>query len=274
MLRDACYVTLLVPSPPGYTLAMDIQEFDAWALARLDIGRFSKVDDSLNGLQVGRSMGPVKKIAFAVDACAESIVRARNAGAQLLFVHHGLFWGKPVAIRGTMYARIASLIEADMALYACHLPLDAHPELGNNAVLAKMLGLLEVEPFGNYHGITIGFKGRLEKPINLDEAVRRVLPAGDKPRTLLPFGPKEISTVALVSGGAAFESLQAIAEGIDLYVTGEPSHSIYHETLEAGLNFMAAGHYLTEVHGVKAVAEEAARELGVETIFIEFPTGL
>ncbi len=253
---------------------MDIQEFDTWALARLDIGRFAKLDDSLNGLQVSRSKGPLKKMAFAVDACAESIARAREAGAQALFVHHGLFWGKPVAIRGNMHARIAELIGADMALYACHLPLDAHPELGNNAVLSKMLGLNGIEPFGDYHGVKIGFKGRLDVAISIDEAIRRVLPSGDQPRTVLPFGPKQISSVAVVSGGAAFESLQAIAEGIDLYVTGEPSHSIYHETLEAGLNFIAAGHYLTEVHGVKDVAEAASRELGLETVFIEYPTGL
>ncbi|MDX9897547.1 MAG: Nif3-like dinuclear metal center hexameric protein [Spirochaetia bacterium] len=253
---------------------MDIQEFDTWALARLEISRFAKLDDSLNGLQVGRSKEPMTKIAFAVDACSESIIRAREAGAQALFVHHGLFWGKPVAIRGNMRARIAELIGADMALYACHLPLDAHPELGNNAVLSKMLGLNAVEPFGDYHGIKIGFRGRLDVSISIEEAVRRVLPAGDRPRTLLPFGTKQISSVAVVSGGAAFESLQAIAEGIDLFVTGEPSHSIYHETLEAGLNFIAAGHYLTEVHGVKAVAEAVSRELGLETVFIDVPTGL
>ncbi|MBU0928199.1 MAG: Nif3-like dinuclear metal center hexameric protein [Spirochaetes bacterium] len=253
---------------------MDIQEFDAWASALLDIPRFAKVDDSLNGLQVGRSGGPVEKVAFAVDACLESIRRAREAGAQALFVHHGLFWGKPVAITGGMRRRVAELLAADMALYACHLPLDAHPELGNNAVLARMLGLSDIQPFGEYHGVKLGLKGRLEPALSLDEAQRRVLPAGDAPRALLPFGPKSITTAAVVSGGAAFESLQAIAEGLDLYVTGEPSHSVYHAAMEAGLNFIAAGHYATETHGVKAVAERAARELGLRTVFIEYPTGL
>lgn len=253
---------------------MDIAEFDAWASALLDIPRFAKLDDSLNGIQVGRSATPIRKVAFAVDACAESIRRARAAGAQALFVHHGLFWGKPVPVKGALRGRLSELLSADMALYACHLPLDAHPEVGNNAVLARMLGLRDVEPFGEYHGVKIGFKGRLDPAVSLDEAILRVLPAGDAPRSLLPFGPKMVSRVAVVSGGAAFEALQAISEGVELYITGEPSHSIYHEAMEAGINFVAAGHYATEVHGVKAVAERAARELGVQTVFIEYPTGL
>jgi len=253
---------------------MDIDEFDRWASALLDIKAFAKLDDSLNGLQVGRSAGPLRKVAFAVDACAESIRRARAAGAQALFVHHGLFWGKPVPLKGVLRGRVAELLAADMALYACHLPLDAHPEVGNNAVLARMLALRDIEPFGEYHGVKIGFKGRLDPAISIDEALLRITPAGDTPRTLLPFGPKMVSTVAVVSGGAAFEALQAIAEGMDLYVTGEPSHSIYHEAMEAGINFVAAGHYATEIHGVKAVAERAARELGLQTVFIDYPTGL
>lgn len=258
----------------AYTQSMDIAEFDAWAQELLDISRYSGLDDSLNGLQVGRSDGPVTRMAFAVDACLESIRRARDAGAQVLFVHHGLFWGKPTAITGTLRERISELLAADLALYACHLPLDAHAELGNNAVLARMIGLADIEPFGSYHGVKIGFKGRLKAPITLDEAIARVLPGGDSPRSVLAFGPARVSTVAVVSGGAPFEAFQAIAEGIDLYVTGEPSHSIYHEVMEAGLNVLAAGHYTTEVHGVQAVAGRVARDLGIATAFMDYPTGL
>lgn len=253
---------------------MDIYEFDTWVSDLLDIPRFRALDDSLNGLQVGRSDTSLRTVAFAVDACLESIRRAREAGAQVLFVHHGLFWGKPAAIKGTLRERIAELIAADMALYACHLPLDAHPELGNNAVLARMLGLVDVAPFGEYHGVRIGCKGRFETPLRLEEAVRRILPGGDAPRSVLAFGPANVSSAAVVSGGAPFEALQAIAEGIDLYITGEPSHSIYHEVMEAGLNVVAAGHYATEVHGVKAVAEKVRGDLGLEAVFIEYPTGL
>ncbi|GAB1456603.1 hypothetical protein MASR2M48_19110 [Spirochaetota bacterium] len=174
-----------------------------------------------------------------------------------------------------MRARIAELIRADMALYACHLPLDAHPELGNNAVLSKMLGLNAVEPFGDYRRYQRWFQGQT-RCVYKHRRGCQASPAGRsyRPRTLLPFGTKQISSVAVVSGSADLQSAQAIAEGIDLFVTGEPSHSIYHETLEAGLNFIAAGHYLTEVHGVKAVAEAVSRELGLETVFIDVPTGL
>jgi len=253
---------------------MNITEFDRWAQALLDIARFRSLDDSLNGLQVGRSSGTLNKVAFAVDACLESIKRARQAGAQALFVHHGLFWGKPVAIKGALRERLAELLSADMALYACHLPLDAHPELGNNAVLARMLGLSEIQPFGEYHGVNIGYKGKFQTPVPMDEVLHRLLPDGEVPRTILPFGPALSGSAAIVSGGAPFEAFQAIAEGLDLYITGEPSHSVYHEVMEAGLNFIAAGHYATEVHGVRAVADRVSRELGIETLFIESPTGL
>ena len=253
---------------------MDIAEFDRWARDQLGISRFARLDDSLNGIQVGRSAGAISTVAFAVDACAQTIERARDGGAQVLFVHHGLFWGKPVPIQGAMLGRLSSLLSADMALYACHLPLDAHPELGNNAVLAAMLGLTDIEPFGEYHGVAIGCKGRLPVPITVDEALHRIMPSGDAARLVLPFGPAAVSSVAIVSGGAPFEALEAIAQGIDLYITGEPSHSIYHQVEEAGLNFVAAGHYATEVHGVKAVARRVERDLGLKTFFIEYPTGL
>jgi len=253
---------------------MNMHDFDRWAREVLELERFRAADDSLNGIQVDRSDTPLRKMAFAVDACLETIRRAKEAGAQALFVHHGLFWGKPLPLSGSLRQRVLELLTGDLALYACHLPLDAHPELGNNAVLARMLGLKDIEPFGEYHGLAIGCKGNFEKPLSLDEALRRVLSAGDPPRALYPFGPERIRSVGIVSGGAAFESLQAIEQGLDLYLTGEPSHSIYHTVMEEGLNVIAAGHYATEVHGVQAVAERAARELGIETVFIEFPTGL
>jgi dinuclear metal center YbgI/SA1388 family protein len=252
----------------------DIREFDAWCRSFLEIGALASVDDSLNGVQVGRSEGPVERVAFAVDACAESIRRAIDGKAQVLFVHHGLFWGRASRIEGALRERIRLLLEADLALYACHLPLDKHPEVGNNAVLARRLGLSELEGFGFYHGQALGFAGKVEPAISLDEAARRVLPDGSRPLSLIPAGPKEIRRAAVVSGGAAMEAFEAIEKGIDLYVTGESSHSIYHAAIEGGINFLAAGHYATEVWGVKAVAEKLARSGGAQTFFIDLPTGL
>lgn len=253
---------------------MNLSELDAWCRSFLEIEAFRKVDDSLNGIQVGRGAGPVTRVAFAVDACAETIRRAAEEKAQVLFVHHGIFWGSPARIEGPLLERIRSLLNRDMALYACHLPLDAHPECGNNAVLARMLGLSGIRPFGNYKGVTLGFRGTLEPPASLEEIVRRILPDGSRPRSVLPFGPERVSSAAVVSGGAPHELFEAVEEGLDLYVTGEPSHSIYHAAQEAGINFLAAGHYATEVWGVRAVSEKLARETGVETVFVEVPTGL
>ena len=253
---------------------MNLKEFDIWCRSILEIDALAKVDDSLNGVQVGRSGGDMALVAFAVDACAESIRRAAAAGAQALFVHHGLFWGKAARVEGGLLARMRLLIGADMALYACHLPLDKHPELGNNAVLARLIGLKDTRSFGEYHGVEIGVRGTLDPALSLDEIAHRVLPDGSRPATLIPGAKAEVASVAVVSGGAAMEALQAIGSNIDLFVTGESSHSVYHAVLEGGLAFLAAGHYATEVWGVKAVAERLSRETGVKTVFIDLPTGL
>jgi dinuclear metal center YbgI/SA1388 family protein len=253
---------------------MNLKDFDRWCRALLEIEELERVDDSLNGIQVARSDTPVDVIAFAVDGCAESIRRARDAGAQVLFVHHGLFWGRPTRIEGFVLERLRLLLDADMALYACHLPLDKHPELGNNAVLARLMGLSDIRSFGRYKGVDIGLRGVLDPPLPLDEIAHRVLPDGSRPLELIPGRKAEVASVAVVSGGGAMESLQAAAADIDLFVTGESSHSVYHAVLEAGMGFLAAGHYATEVWGVKAVAERLSRDTGARTLFIDLPTGL
>ncbi len=253
---------------------MDLHDFDLWARSFLKIDELVGTDDSLNGIQVGRSPSPIRKAAFAVDACLESMRRAKAHGADLLFVHHGLFWGQAARVEGPLLERLRQLIDSDMALYACHLPLDMHPEVGNNAVLADRLGLIDRKPFGLYHGIHIGFSGTLEAPSGIDRIVSRILPDSSRPRCVIAAGKSEIRTVAIVSGGAPFEALQALGGDIDLFITGEPSHSIYHQMIEGKLNFIAAGHYATEVWGVQAVAAKLSAEKGVETLFIDLPTGL
>jgi putative NIF3 family GTP cyclohydrolase 1 type 2 len=136
------------------------------------------------------------------------------------------------------------------------------------------MGLAKTRPFGEYHDIDIGIQGEFETPISVDELVARVLPDRSRPLCLIPGAKAELRTVAVVSGGAAMEALQAIDAGLDFYVTGESSHSVYHSLVEAGMGFLAAGHYATEVWGVKAVAERLARETGLKTLFIDLPTGL
>lgn len=251
--------------------AMLLEDFDTLIRKLLSLEELEGIDDSMNGIQVGRPGKILKKAAFAVDASLESFRRAQEWQADLLFVHHGLFWGKPLAIAGGHYRRIKALLDSDCALYATHLPLDMHPELGNNAGIAEMLNLEDVKPFGMYHGVTIGCKGRFKEEKRLDEVIQTL---GGPDIRALPFGPGAISTVGIVSGGAAREVLQAIEEGLDLYITGDSAHSFYHDCLEAGINVLFGGHYLTEIWGVKLLAEKLKVETDLETCFIDIPTGL
>jgi dinuclear metal center YbgI/SA1388 family protein len=246
---------------------------DAYFRRILAIDDFASVDSSLNGLQVDNDGAEIQKIAFAVDATMESFRRAADAGAGLLFVHHGLFWGKPLRIEGVHRERVKFLLDHNLALYGVHLPLDQHPTLGNNAALADLLGIEEPEPFGEYHGRKIGYKGKLAKPLAIEEAVKRISFKGRPALGVYPFGKKESLSCAVISGGAAHEAVQAIEEGVDLYVTGEAAHEIYHQALEGRLNMIAGGHYSTEVWGVRRVMETCA-ELNIELEFIDAPTGL
>jgi dinuclear metal center YbgI/SA1388 family protein len=247
---------------------------DVYFKTKLDIEGFASIDSSMNGIQVDNDGADITKIVFAVDANLETFKRCADAGGGLLFVHHGLFWGAPLALKGPHRERLRFLLERNIALYAAHLPLDQNPRLGNNAALAELLGVETPEPFGLYHGKKVGFKGRLKKPLSVEEAVKAVSFMGRPPLGVFPFGKERSETCAVISGGAAREALQAMNEGVDLYVTGEASHSVYHEALEGKLNMIAGGHYSTEVWGVRRVMEECARELNIETEFIDVPTGL
>ncbi|MDR2398054.1 MAG: Nif3-like dinuclear metal center hexameric protein [Spirochaetaceae bacterium] len=256
------------------TIPTSTSALDAFFRSLLDIEGFRSIDASLNGLQVDNDGTALGKIAFAVDACLETFKRAAAAGAGMLFVHHGLFWGAPSRLQGPLKTRIQFLLDHNLALYAVHLPLDAHPQWGNNGVLAERLGIANPEPFGWYHGRQIGFKGALTTSLTVDEAARRISFMDRPPLGVYAFGKTRSETCAVISGGAAKESLQAIAEGLDLYVTGEASHQVYHEAQESRLNLIAGGHYATEVWGVRKIMEQCALTLPLETEFIDLPTGL
>jgi dinuclear metal center YbgI/SA1388 family protein len=252
---------------------MTTRELDRWFSALLEPGRFP-ADPSLNGLQVDNDGADIARVAFAVDACEETILRAARSGAGLLFVHHGLFWGDSVPVTGAHYRRLRALLGANIALYASHLPLDAHPDLGNNAGLAARLGLEGLEPFGEWRGATIGFAGSFARPLSLDEVLAKLFPDGKKPAHVLPFGPAQIRTVGIVSGGASDEVHQAIARGFDLYITGEIEHEAYHAALENRISVIAGGHYQTETVGAQLVAARLGTEMGIDTVFLDVPTGL
>jgi dinuclear metal center YbgI/SA1388 family protein len=253
---------------------MYLKDFDTLIREVLDLDEFSGADVALNGLQVANDKQSVEKAAFAVDACLESIRRAAEWGADLLFVHHGLFWGRPLAVTGGHYQRLRALIQADLALYAVHLPLDMHPQLGNNAGLARRIGLQQLEPFGEYRGMKIGFKGSLPEAMSLEQVVRACCGSNEQGINVLPFGPESVSTVGIVSGGAADEAYQAVDEKLDLFITGDASHTIYHHCLEGGINVIFGGHYLTETYGVTLLSEKLRSESNLQTRFFDIPTGL
>jgi putative NIF3 family GTP cyclohydrolase 1 type 2 len=155
-----------------------------------------------------------------------------------------------------------------------HLPLDQHSRFGNNVALAELLGIESPEPFGLYRGKKVGYKGKLKKPLTIEEALQAVSFMGRPPLGIFPFGKALSETCAVVSGGASREAMQALDEGVDLYVTGESAHSVYHPVLEGKLNMIAGGHYSTEVWGVRRVMEECAASLNIDVEFIDVPTGL
>ncbi len=230
-------------------------------------------DDSLNGLQTENS-GEVKKVALAVDASLEAIERTRDSGADLLFVHHGMLWDKPVSLTGSMYKRIKLLMESDVALYAAHLPLDLHPELGNNAQIQKVLGWPVAGDFGEYHGTIIGKEVRFEKSIPLSKIVEHLKERLHCIPHIWDFGPETVKRLGYVSGDGLSILQQAIEAGMDAFVTGEPKHIFYWTAREAGINVVFAGHYTTETLGINAVGEVLRKKLGLETIFVDLPTGL
>jgi dinuclear metal center YbgI/SA1388 family protein len=251
---------------------MTTRELDGFFRRHLEIEGIADV--SLNGLQVDNDASQIAKIAFAVDASLATFTEAARLGANMVFVHHGLFWGKPLPLVGSHRARLEFLLKNNIALYACHLPLDRDRILGNNAALAELLKLESIEEFGTYHGIKIGFKGRFEKPVSTASAANRIGFMDRKPLGVYPFGKELNSTCAVVSGGAADLAGEAVREGIDLYVTGEASHEVFHLIEEEGINMIAGGHYNTEVWGVRKVMELVEHELHIASCFIDLDTRL
>ena len=234
-------------------------------------------DPSRNGIQIANSAPESKqitKVAFAVDACEATARQAAQAGAQLLFVHHGLFWGGCDTITGIHYKRIKAFLENDLALYASHIPLDANAEVGNNYGIAARLGLQDVKPFGSWRGMTLGAMGTLPAPVAIDELERKLFPDGERAAHILPFGKKEIRTVAIISGGAGEDFAEAVEADADVYITGEISHEDFHPIEESGINVIAGGHYQTETVGVNLVRAKLEKECGLETVFIDLPTRL
>lgn len=233
--------------------------------------RFTDWDGAHNGLQVANP-GTVTRLAAAVDATLPVVRMAVDARADLLLVHHGLFWSPRLPWTGAHYELMRLLIDHGLAVYSSHLPLDAHPRLGNNARLAAALGLRRCRPFFQCKGQAIGLatSTRIPRP----ELVARLEKAVDGPVRLVPGGPAVCRRIGVVTGGAGAELAQAAAEGVDTFVTGEGPHWTYGLAEEMGVNVLYAGHYATETFGVKALAAHLAGRFGLPWVFLDHPTGL
>jgi dinuclear metal center YbgI/SA1388 family protein len=238
---------------------------------------FLKVKDypdiSLNGLQV-EGKDEVNQIAVAVDGAQATFDDAVAAGVDMLIVHHGLFWGKPLAVRGHVKKRIQTLLDAGISLYAAHIPLDAHPEVGNNAVLARELGMVDLEPFGSWQGLKIGFKGRFPRGTRLHDVADKLGQLTGMQSLVHQGGGDLVNSGGIVSGAAAWSIVEADEEGLDVFITGEPKHEVFHEAFERRINVVYAGHYDTETFGVKALAARLQDEFGLPWTFFDRPTGL
>lgn len=226
-----------------------------------------------NGLQV-EGNETVRTLAFAVDASLAAIQDAVQDGADMLIAHHGFFWGKPLRIVGAHRRRVKTLLDSGCSLYAAHLPLDRHPEVGNNAQLAALLSLSVVGEFGEAFGLPVGVVCETADALTLDELVARVRGAVGEPALVLPGGAQRIRRVGIISGGAASEIAAAVAEGCDAYITGETSHSAYHDAAEQGIHVIYGGHYATETVGLRALARHLEDRYALPWSFVERPTGL
>ncbi|MEP6754176.1 MAG: Nif3-like dinuclear metal center hexameric protein [Chthonomonadales bacterium] len=237
----------------------------------LSTNEFTDYPGAYNGLQVEGTRN-IRRIALAVDACTFTVEAAIAADADLVLVHHGLFWGWNPPITGRKFDRIAPLIRAGVALYSSHLPLDAHPEVGNNHILARLLGLT----------VTGSFENRYEKPIGVvcqseisrTELMNRITGwLGKEPWSAL-CGPETVTSVGIITGGAGSSIAAAKIAGCDFFITGEGAQHTYFDAEELSMNVVYAGHYATETVGVQALGEHLTQQFGVECFFIDHPTGL
>jgi dinuclear metal center YbgI/SA1388 family protein len=223
-----------------------------------------------NGLQVpGRD--EIESVATGVTASAELFSRAREEDVDLVLVHHGLFWaGPPRPLDHASKRRLQLLFDADLALAAYHLPLDGHLEVGNNALLARAIGATDVKPFAAHRSATIGVRALLDA-ISPAELVARVAAATDREPLAFTAGPDPVRSVGIVSGAGADHLDEAIAAGLDVFVTGEPAERSMSRAQESGIHFLAAGHYATETFGVRALGDRLAERVGLRHVFVDVP---
>lgn len=232
----------------------------------------SVADFGYNGVQV-ENCGEIKKIAFAVDACEETILQTVQLKCDLLVVHHGLFWGKDLPVTGNHYRRLKALLENNIGLLAYHLPLDGHPEVGNNVQILKKLSAVDIKPCSYHKGFALGYIGNLQQPTTID-SIAKTLGILDNSLRILSFGKNKITKVGVLSGSGGHHFQDFVDAGAELFITGDSEHVLYHAAKEQNINVLFAGHYHTEIWGVQALQQLIAEKLSIKTEFISIPTGL
>ncbi len=249
-----------------------LSEVVAYLDEQLDIAAIPDYPGALNGLQLANE-GEIGRIVAAVDGSLAVVEAAAAAGGPgLLVVHHGMFWQGAQPVRGAFYRKLKTAMDAGLAIYSAHLPLDVHPEWGNNACLARAIGIHEWSPFLDYKGLAVGVRGAWQG--TREELKQRLMLAVGGPVTVCAGGPERIASVGLVTGGAGSEVVRAAAAGVDAFISGEGPHWSFPLAEELGLNVFLAGHYATETFGVKALAAELARRYSLPWDFVDRPTGL
>lgn len=253
---------------------MSLASLDAMVRYTDRLVRTAAVQDyerAVNGLQM-ENRGSVTRIAAAVDASLATVRLAIAAKADLLLVHHGLFWSQTHPWTGKKYELLRLLLENNLAVYSSHLPLDAHPKLGNNVQLCSALGFRKLRPFFFEHGQHLGFQTQTK--IHRKELAARLQKATGVKPLLIPGGPEVCSRVGVVTGGAGSELKRAATEGVDTFITGEGPHWTYALAEELALNILYGGHYATETFGVKALAAHLSKRFKIPWLFLDHPTGL
>ncbi len=261
-----------VAKPPKPAKAPNSAEMAGFLDQLLNHATVGDYSAALNGLQLENS-GRATRIGAAVDACEATILQAVERGIDFLIVHHGLFWTGISPVRGAAYRKLRKALEGDLAIYSSHLPLDLHPRFGNNARLARVLGLRKTAPFFMEKGSLIGL--RAEEAMDRSALHERLGVVVNGPVKLIPGGPARVHKIGIITGGAGAELARVVAEGgVDTFITGEGPHWTYTLAEELGVNVLYAGHYATETFGVRAVAEHLSERTGLPWEFLDHPTGL
>ncbi len=250
----------------------ELDEVVSFMDRELRVAEIPDYPGAINGLQLANRSGKIHRVIAAVDASLCVITAAASVPESLLIVHHGMFWQGAKPITGALFKKLKIAMDADLAIYSSHLPLDVHPQWGNNAGLAAAICLEAPKPFFDYKGLLIGLRGRWNgSRSDLAGCLARAVGGAVH---LCPGGPERVESLGIITGGAGSEVEKIAALGLDTFITGEGPHWSYPLAEELGVNLFYAGHYATETFGVRELSRILAEEFGLDARFVDRPSGL